>query len=100
MPGLDQKDPVITALELDGGVIDIGKEASLAMPASRRYRYKQRVIYTLDDGRKIGSEMTGDTKPKLAKAIENKRRYIAEGNLQAIIRDGAFIGYRTVINLR
>lgn len=67
----------VTAIEVIGGVADIGKERSMAIPSHYRFRYIQEVKYTLADGSVFQSRLQAKTKPQLAEKIEHTKRTIA-----------------------
>lgn len=73
----------ITHLELVGDVQDIGAAACKALPPGRRYRYKQAGVHTLEDGRKVGTTVRAQTKPKLQERITKRHSEIAQGQLAA-----------------
>lgn len=85
-------DTRITKVETVGGVNDVGAFVAKSMPAHARYRYKQALIYTLEDGRQMTGDERGLTRPKLQQAIERKVEYARGGALFATFHDGRFTG--------
>ena len=73
---LSQDAPVVT-LTVVGTPEDVGAAAMKAMPSHCRYRYKQPVVYTLEDGTQFASNIAAPTKPKLASRIADHFRYVA-----------------------
>ena len=66
----------IVAMTVIGTPSDIGAAAAKAMTASRRYRYTQRITYTLEDGTQFEAKLYGLTKPKLKDNIDRQFRHI------------------------
>ena len=67
----------IAAMEVVGPVTDHGADFAKRLPSYCRFRYSQAVRFTAEDGTTtFDTELTGLTKPKLAKEIENYKRYI------------------------
>ncbi len=71
----------VTAMRIVNEVCDIGKEASLRMPASNRYRYFVPVVYTGNNGQEFNGMIRGLTKPKLKERIESMEKHVAKGNV-------------------
>lgn len=91
----------ITHLELVGDVQDIGAAACKALPPGRRYRYKQAGVHTLADGRKVGTSIHAQTKPKLQERIADRQREISEGRLAAEFFDtGEYAGLSLTLHIR
>ena len=82
----------IVEIHPNARVIDIGAAAAKTMPAHARYRYKQGVIYVMDDGRQISSELRALTKPKLAERLERTRGNISGGEMFACFRGDEYCG--------
>ena len=93
-----REEPRILTVERIGEIEDIGKESARAMPAHCRYRYRQEVSYTLEDGGRTTGAITGLTKPKLNKAIDRRTENAESGSLFASIVEGKFRG--TVLMMR
>lgn len=66
----------IHGLQMVGEIIDVGAAAAKAMPPGRRYRYKRKLVYLLDDDQRVDGEATGMTKPKLEAEILARLRHI------------------------
>lgn len=92
-------DPKIVSVEFAGPLEDVGAAACKAMPPGRRYRYKRPTKYTLADGSVHEGCVTGETRPKLQASFDRTTRYVAEGSIFAIIRDGEFVGTKIVFSL-
>jgi hypothetical protein len=89
------KEPRIIAVEPFGPITDIGADVAKSIPAHSRYRYRQSVRYTTEDGQAIDTTMHALTKPKLAERIERQARSAQDGELFANI--GSAGDYRGTI---
>lgn len=91
----------ITHLELVGDVQDIGAAACKALPPGRRFRYEQAGVHTLADGRKVGTSIHAQTKPKLQERIADRHRDITKGRLAAEFDDrGEYSGLSLTFHIR
>lgn len=89
---LERNDPKIVGVEAIGAVVDVGADVAKSMPAHSRYRYKQAIRYTMDNGSTHDGESRGLTKPKLAYDIARKVDYAQKGQYFACYRDGQWAG--------
>lgn len=75
-----------------GTVTDIGAAAAKCIPSHSRYRYRQALTYTLEDGRQLDGTITAISKPKLAQRATDRTAAIARKEFFASFRGDAYSG--------
>lgn len=73
----------IVQVELVSEVKDIGAGMAKLLPASARFRYSVEVHYVLETGERVGTEIRGLTRPKLAQRVESTKSNIERGGMFA-----------------
>lgn len=73
----------MVAIRTVGEVVDIGAEASRAIPKGFRYRYQLNVEYTLEDGQVVPSEIRGKTLSGVTEQLEQRKHSVANRLLSA-----------------
>ena len=90
---------LITKIETNGSIIDIGAEAAKAIPSHSRYRYKQPIKFTLQDNRVVESEIRATTKPKLKDFYESRFQSVEVGAVSAQMLGDQYMGYVTRLKI-
>ena len=83
----------IVGVEVSDSIIDIGAAAAKALPPGRRIRYSREVIYKLDNGESVKSQVSGATKPKLQERVESTKNNVKLGCMLATQYDHGYGPY-------